>query len=63
MQSVFIEAPATEQPIWQGFARANIEPSDDRETRDQRLAKAVVMILEKFPPTAPSPSSTGTSAE
>lgn len=61
--TVFIEAPATQQPIWQGFARAGIEPSDDRETRDQRLAKAVVMILEKFPPTATSPQSTRTSAE
>jgi len=53
--TVFIEAPTTQQPIWEGFARADIEPSDDRETRDQRLAKAVVMILEKFPPTAPAP--------
>ena len=61
--TVFIEGPATQQPIWQGFARADIKPSDDRETRDQRLAKAVVMILEKFPPTAPSPQSTRTSAE
>jgi hypothetical protein len=49
--TVFIEAPATQEAIWQGFARAEIQPSDDRETRDQRLAKAVVMILEKFPPT------------
>ena len=61
--TVFIEAPATQQPIWEGFARADIEPSDDRETRDQRLGKAVVMILEKFPPTAPSPQSTRTSPE
>jgi hypothetical protein len=61
--TVFIEAPATQQPIWQGFARADIEPSDDRETRDQRLAKAVVMILEKFPPNAPSPQSTRASAQ
>lgn len=61
--TVFIESPATQQPIWQGFARADIKPSDDRETRDQRLAKAVVMILEKFPPTAPPPQSTRTSAQ
>lgn len=61
--TVFIEAPATQQPIWQGYARANIKPSDDHETRDQRLAEAVVMILEKFPPTAPSPASPRTSAE
>ena len=53
--TVFIEAPATRVPIWQGFARAEIEPSDDLETRDQRLAQAAVMILEQFPPRAPSP--------
>jgi len=53
--TVFIAAPATREPIWRGYARAEIRPSDDRETRDKGLAKAAVMILEKFPPTAPSP--------
>ncbi len=51
--TVFIDSPATRAPIWQGYARAEIRPSDDRETRDQALAAAAVMILEKFPPTAP----------
>ena len=58
--TVFIEAPSTQRPIWQGFAEAEIEPSDDLETRERRLAKAAVLILEKFPPTAPSPQTTGT---
>jgi len=50
--TVFIEAPATQRPIWQGFAEAQIEPSDDWDTRDRRLAKAATLILEKFPPNA-----------
>jgi len=58
--TVFIEAPATQQPIWQGFAQAPIEPSDDMETRDKRLATAAAMILEKFPPTEGSPPAAGT---
>lgn len=57
--TVFIESPATQRPIWQGFAQAQIDPSDDWDTRDERLAKAAKLILEKFPPaaaaTAPSP--------
>ena len=53
--TVFIEAPATQRPIWQGFAQAQIEPDDDWDTRDQRLAKAATLILEKFPPAAPTP--------
>ncbi len=61
--TVFIESPATQLPIWQGFARAEIEPSDDLETRDQRLAKAAVMILEQFPPGAPPPQTTGVPSE
>ncbi len=61
--TVFIASPATRAPIWQGYARAEIRPSDDRETRDQALAKAAVMILEKFPPTPPSPSSTRPATE
>jgi hypothetical protein len=56
--TVFIEAPATQRPIWQGFAQAQIEASDDIDTRDQRLEKAAVLILEKFPPASPSPQST-----
>jgi len=56
--TVFIEAPATQRPIWQGFAQAQIEPSDDWDTRDARLAKAAASILEKFPPTAPGASGT-----
>jgi hypothetical protein len=48
--TIFIEAPAAQRPIWQGFAQAQIEPSDDWETRDRRLATAAAMILEKFPP-------------
>jgi hypothetical protein len=55
--TVFIEAPATQRPIWQGFAEAQIDPSDDLETRDARLAKAAALILEKFPPSE-APSST-----
>jgi hypothetical protein len=54
--TVFIEAPATQRPIWQGFAQAEIQPSDDMETRDKRLAKAAKLILEKFPPGATSPT-------
>ncbi len=54
--TVFIEAPATQRPIWQGFAQALIEPSDDWDTRDQRLAKAASLILEKFPPGAATPA-------
>jgi hypothetical protein len=50
--TVFIEAPATQRPIWQGFAQAEIEPDDDWDTRDRRLATAASRILEKFPPTA-----------
>lgn len=57
--TVFIETPATQQPIWQGFAQAEIEPSDDLETRNQRLEKAAVSILGKFPPTAPSTATPG----
>lgn len=53
--TVFIENPATQRPIWQGIARAVIKPSDDIETRKERLAKAAALILEKFPPAAPSP--------
>jgi len=56
--TVFVEAPATQRPIWQGFARAEIEPSDDIETRDQRLTKAAAGILEQFPRPA-SPASSG----
>jgi len=59
--TLFIEAPATQRPIWQGFAEAEIEPSDDMETRDKRLAKAAALILEKFPPTGTSSPTTGTS--
>jgi hypothetical protein len=61
--TVFIEAPATQRPIWQGFAEARIEPSDDMDTRDKRLAQAAALILEKFPPTDRSSPITGTSAE
>jgi hypothetical protein len=57
--TVFIEAPATQRPIWQGFAEDQIEPSDDLETRNERLAKAAASILEKFPPTPQA----GTSGE
>jgi hypothetical protein len=53
--TVFVEAPATQRPIWEGFATAVIEPSDDLKTRQQRLAKAAASILEKFPPAASSP--------
>ena len=52
--TVFIELPATQRPIWQGFAQSEIQPSDDMETRDQRLATAAALILEKFPPTGAS---------
>ena len=58
--TLFIEAPATQRPIWQVFAQAEIEPSDDRDTRDERLAKATRLILETFPPAAPSPQNTRT---
>jgi len=50
--TLFVEAPATQRPIWQGFAEAQIQPSDDLETRDQRLATAAASILQNFPPPA-----------
>ena len=58
--TIFMEAPATQRPIWQGFAEAQIEPSDDIETRDKRLAKAAALILEKFPPGAASSTTADT---
>jgi hypothetical protein len=50
--TVFIEAPATQRPIWQGFAQAQIDPDDDWDTRDARLATAASSILQQFPPGA-----------
>lgn len=61
--TVFVEAPATRRPIWQGFAETEIDPSDDLEAREARLAKAAVLILEQFPPGAPSPTTTGMPGE
>ena len=60
--TVFIEAPATQRPIWQGFAEAQIDPSDDIETRNKRLAKAAALILEKFPPSGASSSNVSAAA-
>ena len=50
---VVILEPKTGRVLWNGSVSANLRSQATTAQRKQRLEKAVRLILEKFPPSAP----------